>query len=65
MPIDSDLIVRQSLVTRYDRRTRNALWVSETLTKGGVQGPAARDNMKFQEDPAIPERFRSTLDDFR
>jgi DNA/RNA endonuclease G (NUC1) len=65
MPVDSDVVVRKAYTVRYDRRTRNPVWVSELLTRDSLKGETVRDNMRFMEDPAIPERFRSRLDDYR
>lgn len=48
----------------YDCRTKNAYWVYERITSESLNGNVDRKN-SFKEDPAIPELFRSSLNDYK
>lgn len=65
LPATDDVLVRNKFTVKYDRRTRNAIWVKQVFDKASLQGEALRDNLRFQEDSEVSERFRSRLDDYR
>ncbi|KAH6687295.1 DNA/RNA non-specific endonuclease [Plectosphaerella plurivora] len=61
----ADLATRPSLVSSYDRRTRNPHWVAEHITPASLaQREGDRKNSPFLEDPAIPEKFQAKLKDY-
>lgn len=61
----SDLALRTSLVSAFDRRTRNPSWVAEHITPASlaVRG-GDRKHSSFLEDPSIPPQFRAKLTDY-
>ncbi|KAL2123908.1 hypothetical protein VTJ04DRAFT_273 [Mycothermus thermophilus] len=61
----SDLAARSSLISSYDRRTRNPHWVVEHITPGSLSHQSGdRKNSNFMEDTTIPEKFRAKLADY-
>lgn len=61
----ADLATRPSLVSSYDRRTRNPHWVVEHITPESLairQGD--RKGSVFLEDASIPEKFQAKLKDY-
>ncbi|KAJ3417512.1 nuclease [Chytridiales sp. JEL 0842] len=67
----ADKLYRTAYVGVYDRRTKNAHWVAEYLTKSNLSpngsdpsGPPDRKHSHFKEDPTIPEPFRAKLHDY-
>ncbi|KAL1843809.1 hypothetical protein VTJ49DRAFT_7519 [Mycothermus thermophilus] len=61
----SDLAARPSLISSYDRRTRNPHWVVEHITPASLAiRDGDRKNSAFLEDPIIPEKFRARLADY-
>ncbi|KAI8336701.1 hypothetical protein BC941DRAFT_427851 [Chlamydoabsidia padenii] len=61
-----DFLEREEYVISYDRRNRVASWVGEHLTADSlVTGEGVdRDHSYFQEDPDVPDLFRSKLADY-
>ncbi|KAI8852855.1 hypothetical protein BC829DRAFT_360393 [Chytridium lagenaria] len=60
----ADKLIRQSYIGAYDRRTRNAHWVAEKLTKDSIKKPSEgdtpdRQKAVFREDSSILKMFRS------
>jgi len=51
-------------VASYDRRMRNARWVSEHLSTDKLHGHVKRDGSDFKADPLIPEMFRVSPEDY-
>jgi len=61
----SDLRPAASLLSSFDRRTRNPAWVAEHITPTSVaMRDADRKNSVFVEDVGIPEKFRAKLKDY-
>jgi endonuclease G len=61
----NDLATRDSLISSYDRRTKNPHWVAEHITPASLRTHGGdRKNSQFQEDTAIPEKFRGKLKDY-
>jgi len=61
----SDLRPTPSLVSSYDRRTRNPAWVAEHITPASLaKSNADRKHSVFLEDMSIPEKFRAKLKDY-
>ncbi|KAH8805577.1 hypothetical protein F5884DRAFT_799875 [Xylogone sp. PMI_703] len=61
----SDLATRPALVSSFDRRLRNPLWVAEHITPESLAlSGGDRKGSAFLEDPAIPEKFRGKLKDY-
>jgi len=61
----SDLRPAASLVSAFDRRTRNPAWVAEHITPASVaMRDADRKYSVFVEDVSIPEKFRAKLKDY-
>ena len=61
----SDLRPTPSLVSSYDRRTRNPAWVAEHITPASLANSNAdRKHSVFLEDMSIPEKFRAKLKDY-
>jgi endonuclease G len=52
-------------VAAFDLRTRNPKWVLQLLTPEGLRGDGDRRGSEFFEDPALEERFRARLADYR
>lgn len=61
------LIAYDDYVLHYDRRTRNAHWVFEHLTRERVKASeeAKREHSSFYEEPNIHPFFRSMNEDFK
>ena len=61
----ADLATRNSLISSFDRRTKNPFWVAEHITPASL---AMRDGDRkgsvFLEDPQVPEKFRGKLKDY-
>ncbi|KAH7354292.1 DNA/RNA non-specific endonuclease [Plectosphaerella cucumerina] len=61
----ADLATRPSLISSYDRRTRNPHWVAEHITPASLAlREGDRKNSPFLEDPSIPEKFQAKLKDY-
>lgn len=61
----NDLATRHSLVSSFDRRTRNPSWVAEHITPESLaMNGGNRRHSYFIEDPAVPEKFRAKLHDY-
>lgn len=61
----ADLAQRQSLMSSYDRRLRNPIWVAEHITPASLNiANADRKLSVFKEDDQIPEKFRGKLKDY-
>lgn len=61
----SDLRTASSLVSSYDRRTRNPAWVAEHITPASLALRSGdRRHSIFSEDHSIPEMFRAKLADY-
>jgi endonuclease G len=61
----NDLATRASLVSSFDRRTKNPIWVAEHITPESLKTKDGdRGNSSFLEDPTIPEKFRGKLKDY-
>ncbi|TGZ77350.1 hypothetical protein EX30DRAFT_323669 [Ascodesmis nigricans] len=61
----NDLATRQALVSSFDRRTRNPIWVAEHITAASLKMHGGdRKHSQFLEDDAIPEKFRGKLKDY-
>ncbi|KAK7516796.1 uncharacterized protein IWZ02DRAFT_470405 [Phyllosticta citriasiana] len=61
----NDLRFANSLVSSYDRRTRNPHWVAEHMTPSSLSlKNADRKHSNFFEDESIPEPFRARLKDY-
>jgi endonuclease G len=60
-PQHSFLLHKEGFTISYDGRTKNAVWVYETLTKGDL---SARKRCCFTIDRNLPEPVRSHLADF-
>lgn len=60
-----DMRPAPSLVSSYDRRTRNPHWVAEHITPQSLASSNAdRKHSVFVEDPTIPPIFRAKLHDY-
>ncbi|KAI9895057.1 MAG: nuclease [Vezdaea aestivalis] len=60
-----DVATRPSLVSAFDRRTRNPHWVAEHITPASLAlQNADRKNSYFEEDQSIPATFRAKLADY-
>jgi endonuclease G len=64
-PVSQYLVKRGSYLLCYDAKHRQPRWVYERLTEEGLKGETERKNYDFQEDPLIPEPFRSTSKDYQ
>ncbi|WPG98713.1 Mitochondrial nuclease [Acrodontium crateriforme] len=54
-----------SLTSSYDRRTKNPHWVAEHITPASLlMRNGDRRHSAFEEDQAIPEKFRAKLKDY-
>lgn len=61
----ADLATRPSLVSSYDRRTKNPHWVAEHITPESLaRREGDRKGSTFIEDPSVPEKFRAHLKDY-
>lgn len=61
----NDLATRKALVSCYDRRTKNPMWVAEHITAESLKIKGGdRKNSAFIEDEAIPVAFRGKLADY-
>jgi endonuclease G, mitochondrial len=61
----SDLRAAPSLVSAFDRRTRNPAWVAEHITQASLaRRDGDRKHSVFYEDAAIPPAFRARLADY-
>jgi len=61
----SDLRPTPSLISSFDRRTRNPSWVAEHITPASLAlSNADRKNSIFAEDGSIPEKYRAKLKDY-
>ncbi|KAJ8608304.1 hypothetical protein MRB53_039726 [Persea americana] len=61
----ADLRPAGSLVSSFDRRTRNPFWVAEHITPLSLaSGMADRKHSVFVEDVTVPEPFRAKLKDY-
>ncbi|KAJ3216784.1 nuclease [Dinochytrium kinnereticum] len=65
----ADKLIRHAYVGAYDRRTRNAAWVAEKLSKDSLTKPPTdevpdRQKSHFKEDFSIPKLFRSRPSDY-
>lgn len=61
----NDLATRASLVSAYDRRTKNPLWVAEHITPASLAAQNGdRKSSVFLEDQGVPEKFRGRLKDY-
>lgn len=61
----TDLRPAPSLVSSFDRRTRNPHWVAEHITPSSLaHSNADRKHSVFVEDPTIPPIFRAKLSDY-
>lgn len=61
----ADLATRSTLISSYDRRTRNPHWVAEHITSASLaQKVGDRQQSNFLEDESIPEKFRGLLKDY-
>jgi endonuclease G len=62
----SDLRAAPSLVSAFDRRTRNPAWVAEHITRDSLsRREGDRRHSVFFEDATVPPRFRARLADYR
>lgn len=62
----ADLRPAPSLVSSFDRRTRNPHWVAEHITASSLaSGTADRRHSVFVEDASIPAAFRAKLRDYQ
>jgi endonuclease G, mitochondrial len=61
----ADLRPATSLISSYDRRTRNPSWVAEHITPASLAlHNADRKHSVFVEDASIPPKFRAKLSDY-
>lgn len=61
----ADLATRNSLVSSYDRRTKNPFWVAEHITAASLKiQEGNRKGSAFLEDHQVPEKFRGKLKDY-
>ncbi|SCV67237.1 BQ2448_5883 [Microbotryum intermedium] len=60
----SDFLVRKAYTTAYDRRLRIPSWTAEHLTASSLKGSGNRQDVSFEEDQAIPDKFRAHLLDY-
>lgn len=61
----ADVAARTSLVSSYDRRTRNPHWVVEHITPASLSAKEGdRKRSSFAEDDSIPSKFRALLKDY-
>jgi len=61
----NDLATRHSLVSSFDRRLRNPVWVAEHITPESLAlKNADRKYSSFMEDEAVPPKFRAKLTDY-
>ncbi|PNH39198.1 hypothetical protein VD0004_g7679 [Verticillium dahliae] len=61
----ADVSSRASLVSAYDRRTRNPHWVVEHMTPASLAArDADRKHSVFLEDPQVPDKFQAKLKDY-
>lgn len=61
----ADVHPAPSLISSFDRRTRNPHWVAEHITPASLAASNGnRKNSVFFEDAAIPEKFRAKLHDY-
>lgn len=64
-PISQYFVKRGPYLLCYDAKHRQPRWVYERLTEEALKGEVDRRNYGFQEDPMIPEPFRSTSKDYQ
>ena len=55
---------REGYICEYNPNTRNPLWTYEYLTAKSLQGNTTKALFKFNEDPLVPEMFRTRSEDF-
>ena len=61
----SDIRATPSLISSFDRRTRNPHWVAEHITPASLSCKSGdRKHSIFEEDESIPEIFRAKLKDY-
>lgn len=61
----SDLAVRRSTLSAFDRRLRNPHWVAEHITPESLlMKNGDRKHSYFAEDDSVPEKFRAKLKDY-
>lgn len=61
----NDLAARHSLVSSFDRRTKNPIWVAEHITPASLSmREGDRKGSSFLEDHDVPEKFRGKLKDY-
>ncbi|SCZ96017.1 BZ3500_MvSof-1268-A1-R1_Chr8-1g09948 [Microbotryum saponariae] len=60
----SDFLVRKAYTTAYDRRLRIPSWTAEHLTAASLKGSGNRQDVSFEEDRDIPDKFRAHLLDY-
>ncbi|OBT68168.1 hypothetical protein VE03_02323 [Pseudogymnoascus sp. 23342-1-I1] len=61
----ADLATRNSLISSFDRRTKNPFWVAEHITPASLASREGdRKASVFLEDPSVPEKFRGKLKDY-
>ncbi|KAF1988058.1 hypothetical protein K402DRAFT_392331 [Aulographum hederae CBS 113979] len=61
----ADLHPTPSLISSFDRRTRNPSWVAEHITPASLSTSVGdRKHSYFAEDISIPEKFRAKLKDY-
>ncbi|KFY43039.1 hypothetical protein V495_04204, partial [Pseudogymnoascus sp. VKM F-4514 (FW-929)] len=61
----ADLATRNSLISSFDRRTKNPFWVAEHITPASLASREGdRKASVFLEDPDVPEKFRGKLKDY-
>ncbi|ELU14358.1 hypothetical protein CAPTEDRAFT_120680 [Capitella teleta] len=67
VPEMKGFVAYDDYVLHYDRRTRNAHWVFEHLTRERVKASeeAKRDKSEFHEEPKVHPFFRSTNSDYK
>ncbi|KFY48457.1 hypothetical protein V496_10269, partial [Pseudogymnoascus sp. VKM F-4515 (FW-2607)] len=54
-----------SLISSFDRRTKNPFWVAEHITPASLAAREGdRKSSVFLEDPSVPEKFRGKLKDY-
>jgi DNA/RNA endonuclease G (NUC1) len=51
-------VAEGGFIVGYNPYMRSPQWVIERITKEGVAGPATRKNVRFYEDPTLPESLR-------
>ncbi|KAK9867532.1 hypothetical protein WJX84_003042 [Apatococcus fuscideae] len=64
-PTTNQLLFSQNFVASFNSRLRNPDWVLEVIREDTCYGAGTRESVEFFEDPALPERFRNRLSDFK